>query len=918
MASNAGNLWWARAGRLTLAALLMFLLASAGIELTRLSDRIASVWLANGAVLAVMIHGGRREWPMLGLVALAGNFAANLVAGDALLNAMVLSLCNLLEIAAMLALMGTNFATRPFENPQSIFRFALYAGSAPIISGALASLFLSPSFDWGTAKLFSQWYLADALGLLMVTPLVLAWSQRWTRPSSPRALLEPTALLFATAGLSWVVCADSSPRLFLLCPILLLAGFRLRIPAATTVAVLAAACAIGFTALGRGPIAAASETADGQILLLQAFFAVALLLTIPVSAINRERDRLERALTASERQFRLMAEASPAGILQCRLDGTPRYLNARWTALTATGLADLSAHGWVQVVAECDRARAVALWQQARGQVAEHNETFNCPIAGRSSGWGEFFVTPERDPAGDVVGWIVRLMDVTDRVEAAQAIRDSEAQYRLLADNTRDIIMRIGLDGTCRFVSAAARPLLGSQPERLVGTAIRDSIHREDWPGVEHILQTLADGAKDQAARYRQRCADGNYLWVEAVYHLIRDPGSPLPVEIVASIRDVDRRQKADLAEAEATRKLRENNRLLTMAEDMAGVGHWRFDRAAETLDVSATAAAIGGLADTAGLRPAAAMALVVPEDRWPVRRALAAAFAGRPSSNCQVRILRADRSQRILDVAFQSECRSDGTVSGVFGVIHDISRKVADAQKLIDALAEAREAADTKAKFLATMSHEIRTPMTGVLGMIDLLRTDPSEDERTSFLDTLKQSASLLMAVLDDVLDFSKMEHGGIEIKRCDFDFEALAQSTLDLFFNAASQKGLLISLALDSGVSPFVHGDPVRIQQVLSNLINNAIKFTDTGSIVIRIKARPAAGSRQTWRIEVRDTGIGIAADQARNHVRSLHPGRPEPWPALRRDRARPRDQPPACRDDGRRAGFRQQAGQGIDLLV
>jgi CheY-like chemotaxis protein len=188
----------------------------------------------------------------------------------------------------------------------------------------------------------------------------------------------------------------------------------------------------------------------------------------------------------------------------------------------------------------------------------------------------------------------------------------------------------------------------------------------------------------------------------------------------------------------------------------------------------------------------------------------------------------------------------------------------VADAQKLIDALAEAREAADAKAKFLATMSHEIRTPMTGVLGMIDLLRSNPSEAERVSFLATLKQSASLLMAVLDDVLDFSKMEHGGIEIKRCDFDFEALAQSTLDLFFNAASQKGLLISLALDSGASPFVHGDPVRIQQVMSNLINNAIKFTDTGSIVVRVKARPAAGSRQMWRIEVRDTGIGISADQ------------------------------------------------------
>ena len=225
-------------------------------------------------------------------------------------------------------------------------------------------------------------------------------------------------------------------------------------------------------------------------------------------------------------------------------------------------------------------------------------------------------------------------------------------------------------------------------------------------------------------------------------------------------------------------------------------------------------------------------------------------------------------RAQKITGQAdrARSERRSaNEPVSGIFGVVHDISRKVADERKLIEALGKAREAADAKSNFLATMSHEIRTPMTGVLGMIDLLRENPSEEERVSFLATLKQSASLLMAVLDDVLDFSKMEHGRIEIKPCDFDFEALAQSTLDLFFNAASQKGLLISLALDPGSSPFVHGDPVRIQQVMSNLINNAIKFTDTGSVTVRVKARPAAGNGQLWRIEVRDTGIGIAEDQA-----------------------------------------------------
>ncbi len=853
-------------GRLAFAALLMFSLATAGIELTRLNDRTASVWLANGALLALMLRCTRREWAWITFVALGGNMAANLTAGDALFNAAALSACNLIEVWIMLALLGRSFDEHSFGGPRSIYRFALCAGVAPIIPAAIAALLLAHSAVSVSAHLFGQWYLADALGLMMITPLALAWSQRWVWRVSLRSTIEPVALILATIILSVVIFSSPAPRLFLLCPILLLAGFRLRIPMAALVAVIAAAMAIGFSALGMGPIAAAAPgRPEEQILLLQAYFAVSLFLTIPISAINRERDRLDRALAASERQFRLMAESSPLGILQCDLDGTPLYLNTRWTALTGTTLDELGSLGWIHVVPDADRGRASSLWHEARGNIAERSDVFDCPIIGRTAGKAKIFVTPERDPANAVVGWVVRLMDVTDRELAARALEASESQYRLLADNTRDIIMRIDLEGVYRFVSAAARDLLGVHPDRLVGTPIRDSIHRDDWLAVERVLSALADGADQHSGRFRQRCANGTDLWVEAVYRLVRDPADGSPVEIVASVRDVDRRQKADLAEAEAVRQLRENNRLLTMAEDMAGVGHWRFDRASKTLEVSPTAAAIGGLMSATQISPADALSLIVSQDRRKVLRALAAGLGGRPSTNSQVRIVRWGGCERILDIAIQSERQEiDDRVSGIFGVIHDVSRAVEDERQLMVALAEAREAAYAKSRFLATMSHEIRTPMTGVMGMIDLLRDDPSEEEREHFLATLKESASLLTAVLDDVLDFSTMEHGSIEIKRCDFDFESLAQSTLDLFFNAASQKGLLISLAFDPGASSLVHGDPVRIQQVMSNLINNAIKFTNSGNILVRVNARPAAGERQIWRVEIRDTGVGIAPEQ------------------------------------------------------
>ncbi|MEO7814876.1 MAG: PAS domain S-box protein [Sphingomicrobium sp.] len=856
-----------RAARVVLVAVLMFCLALAGIELTRISGRIASVWLANGAVLAVMMRSAHDEWPSLVGAAFLANIGANLSAGDAGSIALTLSLCNSLEIGCMAVLLGRGNNQRAFEDPQTMFRFALAAACAPIGSGLIASAFLVPALDIHTALLFGQWYLADILGLLMVTPLVLTWSGRWTWPASLQAALEPLLFLIATAAASTIIFSNHQPRLFLLCPILLFAGFRLPTAWSSLVAALSAGLAIAFTFAGHGPIAPASVSPAGQILLLQAYFAVGLILTIPVSAITAERNRLELALTGSERQFRLMAEASPAGILQCRLDGSPLYINSRWTDLTGVGLEELTLQGWECVVPETQRGQARALFQQARGDIAEGSECLRCDLLGRPNGWAEFYVTPEKDPAGMVVGWVVRLMDVTDRVEASSALAESEALYRLLAENTRDMIMRLALDGTKLFVSSASELLLGTKPERMIGKPIRAFIHPDDWDAVELCLKLLVSDDSRQSVRYRKRCSDGRYLWVEAVYHLVRDPLTSIPVEIVASVRDIDLRQRAELVAAEAAQKLRESNRLLTMAEELAVVGHWHFDPATNELEMSSQAIEMTGLERQGASSPATALAVVVPAERWRLKRAIVAAISRRSTGSCRIRIDRPDGEERYLDVAVQSERAGANAFAGLFGVVQDVTTKVADESKLVAALEKARAAADAKSAFLATMSHEIRTPMTGVLGMIDLLRDSPSDQDRDNFLTTLKQSAALLMAVLNDVLDFSKMEHNRLEIHACDFDFEALAQATLDLFFNAASQKGLLITLALDPGSSPFVHGDPVRIQQVMSNLINNAIKFTDSGSVAVRVKARAGRDRTQLWRVEVRDTGIGVPDGQIDN---------------------------------------------------
>jgi PAS domain S-box-containing protein len=184
--------------------------------------------------------------------------------------------------------------------------------------------------------------------------------------------------------------------------------------------------------------------------------------------------------------------------------------------------------------------------------------------------------------------------------------------------------------------------------------------------------------------------------------------------------------------------------------------------------------------------------------------------------------------------------------------------------QELREAKAQAESAAAAKSAFLATMSHEIRTPMAGVVGLIELLSRKVVDAEQSQMLGMAQDSAKMLLQILDDILDYSRIEANRIDLENSAFDIHQLLDSVAGLFSISANSKGLRLYCVHDSELGREFLGDPLRIRQIITNLISNALKFTDAGQIILRVSPERLSGGKAVVRFTVTDTGIGIAPDK------------------------------------------------------
>ncbi|MFC3069516.1 hybrid sensor histidine kinase/response regulator [Phenylobacterium soli] len=251
----------------------------------------------------------------------------------------------------------------------------------------------------------------------------------------------------------------------------------------------------------------------------------------------------------------------------------------------------------------------------------------------------------------------------------------------------------------------------------------------------------------------------------------------------------------------------------------------------------------------------------IAPEDRERAEAAWQAYFDGGPPPHVLCRIDRADGREVWASAAGEVMAGADGRPQRLLCALHDVTELKRSELALIEAVDRAEAGSRAKSEFLATMSHEIRTPLNGVLGMTQAMARERLSKTQRDRLEVIRRSGESLLMLLNSVLDLSKIEAGKLELEEGEIDIAALARGAVDAFAAQAQEKGVALELEVAPEARALFVGDSARVGQIITNLVSNAVKFTESGSVTVRVEA-PEGGLR----LQVADTGIGISAAQRR----------------------------------------------------
>jgi PAS domain S-box-containing protein len=456
-----------------------------------------------------------------------------------------------------------------------------------------------------------------------------------------------------------------------------------------------------------------------------------------------------------------------------------------------------------------------------------------------------------------VVGTVI---NITDRKRLEERLRYATESLNIAQTAAGVATFDFNFNRNTRLCSDNFHHLLGIPPTTPLEDLDRliERVHLDDVARMRSAPGDTTPEDPSYSCEYRVLLQNGGERWIGERATVSRD-GEGGITRITGAIVDISNLKRTEAAldsiEGRFERAVRGTQDGLWEIDLIARVS-WISQRFKEMLGYS--------VADFGSIALDRIQSLIHPQDRKAVRAAVVRHLRHQAVYDIEFRMLHKDGHYEWVRSRAQAERAPDGTPLRLAGSTQLITDRKRAEQASRDAKEAAEAANRAKSNFLANLSHEIRTPMNGVIGMAQILSETTLDNAQREYVDIIRGSAKSLLALINDVLDLSKIEAERLELEHVDFDLRDVLFETVAATSLQSGVKGIELIVNICNDVPVLARGDPGRLRQIIMNLIGNAIKFTHEGHVVLDVCTAERTGARLTLRIEVTDTGIGIPADR------------------------------------------------------